>query len=59
MKYKFSIITRFEDYGYNRRNGVVGKYGCQVFNENGEYVTCLIGNTMEEVQELKKEWRNK
>ena len=59
MKYSFSEISRFEDYGYNRREGIVGKYGCQVFDENGAYVTCLICDTMEEVKEKIKELKTR
>lgn len=57
MKYSFSEIWRFGDWSFEKE--YKGKYGCQVFNEDGTYVTCLICDTIKEVYEQIKEWRNK
>ena len=52
--YSFSEIKRCtKNNSYNK--SLVGKYFCQVFNENGEYVKCLIGDTYKEVLEMQKD----
>lgn len=58
MKYKFSTIERITgEWGYQRKTQVeyIGKYMCQVFDENNQYVKVLIGNTYEEVHQMQKE----
>lgn len=55
IKYNFSEIKRFENYGYNRKQNLVGKYGSQVFDKNGNYITCLVGNSYKEVAKMQKD----
>lgn len=57
MKYKFSEIWEFSDWSFEKE--YKGKYGCQVFDSKGTYVTCLICDTLEEIKEQIKKWKNK
>lgn len=53
--YSFSEIRRCtwnNTYGTREeKEKMIGKYFCQVFDENGQYVTYLIGDTYKEVVE--------
>lgn len=53
MKYRFSEIFRFGDWSWERP--YFGKYGCQVFDETGGYIKCIICDTREEVEQRKEE----
>ena len=54
MKYRFSEIFRFGDWSWERP--YFGKYGCQVFDETGSYIKCIICDTWEEVLEIATNW---
>lgn len=49
MKYRFSEIIRFGNY-WSWERPYAGKYGCQVFDERGAYITFILCNTREEVE---------
>lgn len=52
-KYSFSEIKRCTwQNTFNKE--LIGKYMCQVFNNN-EYVKVLVGNTFKEIVELQKQ----
>lgn len=53
-KYSFSEIKRCTwQNTFNKE--LIGKYMCQVFNNN-EYVKVLVGNAFKEVVELQKQF---
>lgn len=58
MKYKFSVIEKIRgDWYYERVTMAeyIGKYICQVFDENDRFVKVLAGDTYEEVRQMQKE----
>lgn len=59
MRYSFSEIKRCtwqNTYGdKEERKKLLGKYMCQVFNNN-EYIKVLIGDSFKEVVELQKQF---
>lgn len=55
-KYSFSEIKRCTwQNTFGKDKELIGKYICQVFNNN-EYVKVLVGNTFKEVVELQKQF---
>lgn len=55
-EYKFSEIKRYENFSYNRVYNLVGKYGCQIFDEKGNYIGSLVADSYKEVVELQKHY---
>ena len=53
-KYSFSEIKRCT-WQNTFSKELIGKYMCQVFNNN-EYVKVLVGNTFKEIVELQKQF---
>lgn len=52
-KYNFSEIKRCnKNNSFDRE--LLGKYFCQVFNQNGEYITYLVGDSYKEVVDKQK-----
>ena len=55
-EYNFSEIKRCtKNNTYKGEEFLIGKYFCQVFNQNGEYVTYLVGDSYKEVVDKQKE----
>ena len=57
-KYNFSEIKRCTtNHSFDKE--LLGKYFCQVFDEKGEYITYLIGDSYKEIVDKQKEMLQK
>lgn len=56
-KYEFSKINHsYGEWSWERRDGLTNKYWCQVFDQDGNYVSIIIKDTYQEVVEEQKKW---
>ena len=58
-KYRFSETWRFGDWNFLCEKEYEGKYGCQVFDENYNYIEVLIADSSEEINKLQAEYGKK